>query len=248
MNLAVIWDSLPALFDGALLTLQITALAVAIGLVMAVGFALLRVSANPLLRWPVFAYIFYFRGTPLLVQIFLIYYGSGQFRPELEALGLWPYFREAYFCAVLSLTLNTSAYTAEILRGAIQGVPHGEVEAARACGMSGMLLYRRIIMPKAFRIALPAYSNEVVFIFQATSLVSIITLMDLTGVARVIVARSFAVYELYITAGIIYLVLTYGILWIFKKVEFRLSGHLRDRPLQGAEQAQPAPAVLPGTH
>ncbi len=248
MNLAVIWDSLPALFDGALLTLQITALAVAIGLVLAVGFALLRVSANPLLRWPVFAYIFYFRGTPLLVQIFLIYYGSGQFRPELEALGLWPYFREAYFCAVLALTLNTSAYTAEILRGAIQGVPHGEVEAARACGMSGLLLYRRIIMPKAFRIALPAYSNEVVFLFQATSLVSIITLMDLTGVARVIVARSFAVYELYITAGIIYLVLTYGILWVFRKVEFRLSGHLRDRPLQGAAQAQPAPAVLPGTH
>jgi octopine/nopaline transport system permease protein/arginine/ornithine transport system permease protein len=248
MNLQIIWNSLPALFEGMLLTLQITALSVAIGLVAAVGFALLRVSANPFLRWPVFGYIFYFRGTPLLVQIFLIYYGSGQFRPELEAIGLWPYFREAYFCAVLALTLNTSAYTAEILRGAIQGVPYGEIEAARACGMSGSLLYRRIIMPKAFRIAMPAYSNEVVFIFQSTSLVSIITLMDLTGVARVIVARSFAVYELYITAGIIYLIVTYGILWIFKKVEFRLSGHLRDRPLQNAEQGQPVPAILPGTH
>lgn len=248
MKLQLIWDSLPALLDGALLTLEITGLSVAIGLVMAVGFALMRVSANPLLRWPVFAYIFYFRGTPLLVQIFLIYYGSGQFRPELEAVGLWPYFREAYFCAVLALTLNTAAYTAEILRGAIQGVPHGEVEAARACGMSGALLYRRIILPKAFRIALPAYSNEVVFLFQATSLVSIITLMDLTGVARVIVARSFAVYEIYITAGIIYLIITYGVLWIFRKVEFRLSGHLRDRPLQAGEQAQPVPAVLPGTH
>lgn len=248
MRLQLIWDSLPALLDGALLTLQITVISVAIGLVMAVGFALLRVSTNPLLRWPAFAYIFYFRGTPLLVQIFLIYYGSGQFRPELEALGLWPYFREAYFCAVLALTLNTAAYTAEILRGGIQGVPHGEVEAARACGMSGLLLYRRIILPKAFRIALPAYSNEVVFLFQATSLVSIITLMDLTGVARVIVARSFAVYEIYITAAVMYLILTYGMLWLFRKVEFRLSGHLRDRPLQGAAEGRPAPAVLPGTH
>jgi octopine/nopaline transport system permease protein/arginine/ornithine transport system permease protein len=248
MNLQLIWNSLPALLNGVLLTIEITALGLVIGLVMAVGFALMRVSANPLLRWPVFAYIFYFRGTPLLVQLFLIYYGSGQFRPELEAIGLWPYFREAYFCAVLALTLNTAAYTAEILRGAIQGVPHGEVEAARACGMSGALLYRRIIMPKAFRIALPAYSNEVVFLFQATSLVSIITLMDLTGVARVIVARSFAVYEIYITAGIIYLIVTYGILWIFGKVEFRLSGHLRDRPLQAAGEVQPVPVVLPGTH
>lgn len=248
MNLQLIWDSLPALLDGAVLTIEITALALAIGLVMAVGFALMRVSANPLLRWPIFAYIFYFRGTPLLVQIFLIYYGSGQFRPELEALGLWPYFREAYFCAVLALTLNTAAYTAEILRGGIQGVPHGEVEAARACGMSGALLYRRIILPKAFRIALPAYSNEVVFLFQATSLVSIITLMDLTGVARVIVARSFAVYEIYITAAIVYLILTYGVLWVFRRVEFRLSGHLRDRPAQAAGDGAVAPVVLPGTH
>jgi His/Glu/Gln/Arg/opine family amino acid ABC transporter permease subunit len=252
MRFGLIWDSLPALLDGALVTLQLTAISVAIGLVLAVGFALMRVSANPLLRWPIFAYIFYFRGTPLLVQIFLIYYGSGQFRPELEALGLWTYFREAYFCALLALTLNTSAYTAEILRGAIQGVPHGEVEAARACGMSGILLYRRIIMPKAFRIALPAYSNEVVFMLLSTSLVSIITIMDLTGVARVIVARSFAVYELYITAGIIYLIFTYGILWVFKKVEYRLSGHLRGRPAPGAPGApkapEPAPVVLPGTH
>ena len=144
-------------------------------------------------------------------------------------LGLWGFFREAWFCAVLSLTLNTTAYTAEILRGSIRAVPHGEVEAARSCGMSGWLLYRRIVLPKAFRLALPAYSNEVVFLFQATSLVSIISLMDLTGVARVAAARSFAIYEIYITAGIIYLIVTYGILYVFKKAEFRISGHLRDR-------------------
>jgi len=227
----IIWQSLPRLLDGAWLTLEITALSVLIGLVLAIPLALLRVSHNPLLWTPAYLYILYFRGTPLLVQLFLIYYGSGQdqIREALEAVGLWGYFRQAWFCAVLSLTLNTAGYTAEILRGAIQAVPHGEIEAARACGMSGALLYRRIILPKAFRLALPAYSNEVVFLFQATSLVSIISLMDLTGVARVIAARSFAIYELYITAGIIYLIVTYGILFIFKRVEFWLSGHLRER-------------------
>lgn len=227
--MGIIQESLPRLLEGAWLTVEITAISVAIGLVLAVPLALLRVSKNPLLWAPAYAYILYFRGTPLLVQIFLIYYGSGQFVSELQALGLWGFFRQAWFCAVLSLTLNTAGYTAEILRGAIQSVPHGEVEAARSCGMSGWLLYRRIVLPKAFRLALPAYSNEVVFLFQATSLVSIISLMDLTGVARVIAARSFAIYELYITAGLIYLVVTYGILFLFKKVEFRLSGHLRER-------------------
>ncbi len=225
----IVFESLPRLLDGAMLTIEITVLSVLIGLVLAIPLALLRVSHNPLLSGPAYLYILYFRGTPLLVQIFLIYYGSGQFRDALDAAGLWVFFREAYFCAVLTLTLNTAGYTAEILRGAIQAVPHGEVEAARACGMSGALLYRRIILPKAFRLALPAYGNEVVFLFQATSLVSIIALMDLTGVARVIAARTFAVYELYITAGILYLAVTYGILYIFRKVEHALSGHLRER-------------------
>lgn len=235
MNLTLVINSLPQLLNGLLLTLEITALALVIGLVTAVPLALMRLSRNPLIRGPVYGFIFYFRGTPLLVQLFLIYYGSGQFRTELEVLGLWTFFREAYFCAVLALTLNTAAYTAEILRGAIQAVPHGEIEAARALGMSRGLLYRRIVLPKAFRIALPAYSNEVVFLFQATSLVSIITLLDLTGVARMLVARTFAVYELYIAAGLIYLACTYLILWVFRRIERRLFAHLR-RP--EAEQAK----------
>ena len=145
----------------------------------------------------------------------------------------------------MTLTLNTAAYTAEIFRGAIQAVPHGEVEAARACGMSRLLLYRRIILPKALRMALPAYSNEVVFLFQSTSLVSIITLMDLTGVARVIVARTFDVYEIYITAGLMYLAITYGILGIFRATEFRLSGHLRERPDAEAKPKKEAMAAQP---
>ena len=112
--------------------MQLTGLSLVIGLVLAVPVALARLADNPPLRWPAFGYMFYFRGTPLLVQIFLIYYGSGQFVPQLRALGLWDFFREPYFCAVLTLTLNTAAYTAEILRGAIRAVPYGEIEAARA--------------------------------------------------------------------------------------------------------------------
>ena len=193
MDIELIVKSLPRLIDGIILTVELTLISIAIGLCFAVPLGIMYIAKNPLIWAPVRAYVFYFRGTPLLVQIFLVYYGSGQFRHLFEAAGLWVFFREPYFCAVLTLTLNTAAYTAYILRGAIQNVPFGEVEAARACGMSGGLLYRRIILPNAFRMALPAYTNEVVFLFQATSLVSIITLLDLMGIARIIVARSFAV-------------------------------------------------------
>jgi ABC-type arginine/histidine transport system permease subunit len=145
----------------------------------------------------------------------------------LQSVGLWQFLRQAYFCAVLTLTLNTAAYTAEILRGAIEAVPWGEVEAAKACGMNTRVMYRRIILPKAFRLAWPAYTNEVVFLLQATSLVSIITVMDLTGVTRVISARSFAFYEMFIAAALIYLVLVYGVLFVFRRIERRITSHMQ---------------------
>ena len=225
MDLVVVWENLPKLLSGALVTVELTTVSVVLGLTLAIPLALMRVSPNPLLRFPVHGIIFYFRGTPLLVQIFLIYYGSGQFQDQLSAIGLWRFFREAHFCAILSLTLNTAAYTAEILRGAIQAVPHGEIEAARACGMSGGLLHRRIILPIALRLAWPAYTNEVVFLLQATSLVSIITIMDITGVTRLLAARYFAFYELFISASGLYLLLVYGVLFVFRKVEFRIMKH-----------------------
>ncbi|OQY52242.1 MAG: ABC transporter permease [Desulfobacteraceae bacterium 4572_89] len=226
METAIIIESLPKFFSGTIVTLEITVLSVILGFILAVPLAIMRVSKNPFITTPVYCFNFYFRGTPLLVQIFLIYYGSGQFQSFLTHVGLWQFFREAYFCAVLSLTLNTAAYSAEIFRGGIQGVPVGEIEAARACGMSGPLLYRRIIMPAALRIAWPAYTNEVVFLLQASSLVSIITLMDITGVARVVSARSFAFYELFLTAAGIYLILVYGVIFLFKRIEKRITAHL----------------------
>ncbi len=239
MDLAIIWDKLPQLLNGAVITVELSVISLAIGLCLAVPLALLRVSKNPLAWMPVYGFIFYFRGTPLLVQIFLIYYGSGQFQEFLSQVGLWTFFREAHFCAILTLALNTAAYTAEILRGAIQAVPHGEIEAARACGMSGVRLYRRIILPIAFRLAWPAYTNEVVFLVQATSLVSIITIMDITGVTRDVAARSFAFYELYIAAALLYLVMVYGLLFVFRRIERRIMLHLSART---DVQKQPARA------
>jgi His/Glu/Gln/Arg/opine family amino acid ABC transporter permease subunit len=230
MNLQIILDTLPLFLEGTLLTLQITFVSVAIGLVMAVPLAILRVSRNRLLAWPVYGFAFFFRGTPLLVQLFLVYYGAGQFSDELDAVGLWTFFRDPWFCGVFTLTLNTAAYTIEILRGGIQAVPHGEVEAARAFGMSGVKLYTRIVLPKAGRIALPAYTNEVIFLLQATSLVSLITLVDITGVASRTAARSFAYYELYLTAAVFYLIIVYALQGVFRRLEHKLSGHLRARP------------------
>lgn len=223
MDIGVIIDNFPRLMEGAWITVQITSISLVLGFVVAVPAAAMRLSGSPLARLPVQGFMFYFRGTPLLVQLFLIYYGSGQLRGLLESVGLWMWFREAWFCAVLTLTLNTAAYTAEILRGAIQGVPRGEIEAARAVGMSGVLLFRRIILPKAFRIALPAYGNEVVFLLQSTSLVSTITLLDLTGVSRRIIAQTFAVYEVFIAAAIIYLVMVYALAYLFRWMERRLN-------------------------
>lgn len=222
MDIAVIIDNFPRLMQGAWLTVQITVTSLVLGLIIAVPAAAMRLSHNPVLRLPTQAFMFYFRGTPLLVQLFLIYYGSGQLHGMLQTIGLWGWFREAWFCGVLTLTLNTAAYTAEILRGGIEGVPRGQLEAGRAVGMSRLLLFRRITMPQAFRIALPAYGNEVVFLLQATSLVSTITLLDLTGVARRVIAQTFAVYELFITAALIYLVMVYALVFLFRWVERRL--------------------------
>ncbi len=232
MDIPIIIKSLPDLLSGTLITLEITALSVSIGFVMALFLSVMSVSKNFFIKMPVKGFIFYFRGTPLLVQMFIIYYGSGQFQHFFSQIGLWYLFKEAYFCAVLSLALNTAAYASEIFRGGIEGVDFGEIEAARASGMSGFLLYRRIIMPAALRIAWPAYTNEVVFLLQATSLVSIITLLDITGVARVIAARSFAFYELFLSAAAIYLVLVYGLIFVFKKIETRITAHLNPEPMQ----------------
>lgn len=249
MNFEIIIDSLPVLLSSTVTTLELLALSLVVGMCLAIPIALVRLSHNPVLWMPAYAYIYFFRGSPLLVQLFLIYYGLGQF-DWIKTTFLWSILRQGYWCAIIAFALNTAAYTAEILRGAIQAVPHGEVEAGRACGMSGFLLFRRIIAPKAVRLVLPAYSNEVILMLQASSLASLVTVVDLMGAASNIVNRSFALFEIYITAGLMYLAMTYGIEWAFRKVEHRLSGHLRERPVAAGAVAaapEPEPAVV-GRH
>ena len=246
MDFSPVFENFPRLIEGFVLTVELTASALFFGMCLAIPLALLRVSRHPILWMPVYGYIFFLRGTPLLIQIFLIYYGVGQIG-WIKDTFLWPIFREAHWCAIIAFSLNTAAYNAEILRGSIQAVPLGEVEAARALGMSKMLTFRRIILPHAVRIMLPAYSNDVVLTLQATSLASIITLMDLTGVAEVMVAQYFMPYQFYLTIAAVYLATTYVIVWIFRRVERRLTGHLRERPSERRLAAELAAKVpIPG--
>lgn len=229
----IVQGALPDLARGLIVTVELSALSLLIGICLAVPLSLLRVSKNPFLWTPVYAYTYFFRGTPLLIQLFLIYYGAAQFE-WLRTTWAWTHiFRGAFWPAVIAYTLNTLAYTTEILRGAIQAVPLGEIEAAKAQGMSNFLLYRRIILPKAFRIMLPAYSNEIIFTLQASSIASIVTLLDLTGVARIIIARTFGIFEIFLTIAAIYLALTYLIAWLFRIWEHHWSAHLRERPSNG---------------
>jgi ABC-type arginine/histidine transport system permease subunit len=167
----------------------------------------------------------FFRGTPLIAQLFLIYYGSGQFRHELSDLGLWWLFRDPLYCALLTFTLNSAAYQIEILRGALQAVPRGEVEAGRAIGMKAPLLYRRIILPHAYRIAFPALGNEVILMIKGGAIASVITILDLMGQTKRVFAQTFDV-SVYLWAAVIYLLMTSAFVWLWRKAEFRLSRHL----------------------
>ena len=230
MEMAFLADVFMQLMRGVPLTLQLAGTSVALGLVMALILAITLQSGPPLVVWPIRGYVTAFRGTPLLVQIFLIYYGLGQFRPSLQALGLWGLFREPYWCAILALTLNTAAYGTEIIRGGLQSVPFGQIEAARACGMSRSLVYRRVILPIALRQALPAYGNEIILMIKGTSLTSIVTLLEITGIAQQIISQTYRAVEVFACAGAIYLTMNYIIAHLLAGLEHRLSAHLRAAP------------------
>jgi octopine/nopaline transport system permease protein len=217
------------LVGGVPLMLQLAAMSLGLGFVLAVLVAFARLSRLAPLRAVAGGYIFLFRGTPLLVQIFLIYYGLGQF-PEVRQSFLWPFLRQPYWCAILALTLNTGAYGAEIIRGGLQSVPWGQVEAARACGMSGLLLMRRIVLPIALRQALPAYGSEMILMVKATSLASIVTLMEVTGIAHRLISETFRAIEVFVVAGAIYLTVNFLITRLVRRLEWHLSPHLRDAP------------------
>lgn len=222
MDFEFLRETFMELLAGVPLTLQLSAISLIIGFIFAFILALFRASGIAVLDWFARIYFFVFRGTPLLVQIFLIYYGLGQFESVRASL-LWPIMREPYWCAIGALTLNTAAYSGNILFGGMIAVPSGQIEAARACGMSGSLIYRRIILPLAIRQALPAYGNELISMIKATSLASIITLMEVTGIAARLISESYRPIEVFIAAGAIYLMINFVLTRLIQLYEFYLS-------------------------
>ncbi|MCD5990505.1 ABC transporter permease [Pseudomonas sp. CDFA 553] len=224
----VIWDSLPLYFAGLLTTLELLGIALVFGLLAALPLGLMRVSKKPWVNMPAWLYTYVIRGTPMLVQLYLIYYGLSQFAAVRESF-LWPWLSSATFCACLAFAINTSAYTAEIIAGSLKATPAGEIEAARAMGMSKSKMYRRILLPSALRRALPQYSNEVIMMLQTTSLASSVTLVDITGAARAVNSESFLPFEAFITAGVFYLCLTFILVRLFRLAERRWLGYLAPR-------------------
>ena len=238
MDFEFLRETLLLLLSGVPLLLQLAFFSIAAGAVLAVLLALMRLSGNPVLDLAARSYVFVFRGTPLLVQIFLIYYGLGQF-PEIRQSLAWPFLREPYWCALLALTLNTGAYSSEIIRGGILSVPFGQIEAARACGMSRSLIFRRITVPQGLRVALPAYGNEIILMTRSTALASVITLMEVTGIASKIISETFRAVEVFICAGAIYLILNFAISRGIALLERRLSPQTRE-PVAPANLPEPA--------
>lgn len=220
----VIIEHYPRLLEGAWLTLELVLLSGFAGLMLAVPLALMRVSTKPWVQALPYAYIFFFRGTPLLIQIFLVYNGASQFEVIKNSF-LWPILREPYWCAIITFALHTAAYIAELLRGAIQSIPKGEIEAAKALGMSYPLMLRRIILPRAFGIMMPAYGNEVILMLKGSALASTITLLDLTGMARTIIARTYTPLEIFLAAGVIYLIISALLILLFRFLEKRFNRH-----------------------
>ena len=237
IDFVLIVDHLDKFLYGTLVTLQLTAIALFVGGLLSVPMALARAYRHPILNGPIWCYTYFFRGTPLLVQTYLIYYGLGQFDFVRESF-LWkPILSHAWWCALIAFSLNTAAYTTEFLRGAIEATPVGEIEAAKASGMTPWTRTRRVVLPNAFRRALPAYSNEVIFMLHGSVVASTITLQDILGVGRWLNGRYYVAYEGFVAAAIFYMILVFFIARAFKWWEHRWLVHLRPRetgPVKGS--------------
>lgn len=217
-DLNLILESLPAMLAGFGITLKLLLVSGFLGLILAIVLLLMRISGRFYLDWVAQVYIYIFRGTPILVQIFIIYYGLPQFEAIRESI-FWSVLREPTGCAILALTLNTGAYVSEILRGGVLGVDKGILEAGTALGMSTRHKFIYLTTPIATRLALPAYSNDVISLLKSTALASTITIADMTGIARTIVADTYAPYEVFISLAIVYMIFTLGIQKLFGLIE-----------------------------
>jgi arginine/ornithine transport system permease protein len=235
MDFSIIFqpDNLKLYWDGLVNSLLLLAASLVVGGVLAVPLAVARVSSNRFISGPVWVFTYVMRGTPLLIQVYIIYYGLGQMefiQARWNDIWPWTWFKEPMFCAILAFALNTCAYTAELLAGAIRDTGHGEVEAAQAMGMTRWTTMRRIVLPSAMRRSLPGYSNEVIMMLHSTSLASAVpALLDITGAARQIYADFYIPFEAFITAGVIYASLTLMLVGVFKLAERRWLAHLAPR-------------------
>jgi arginine/ornithine transport system permease protein len=228
MQFDLVVEYLPLYGQGVLVTLGLLALSLGFGMLFALPLAVLRSLPSPWAWRPVWLYTYVIRGTPLLAQLYLLYYGLAQFE-AVRSSPLWPWLQSTWFCAVAAFAINTCAYTTEILHGAMKALPAGEVEAAKALGMSRWVTFRRIVLPSAFRRSLPAYGNEVVLMLHATSLASVVTLYDLTGAASELYSRYYAPFEAFITAAVFYAAITFTLVSLFRAAEKRWLAPLTPR-------------------
>ncbi|MBL6430629.1 MAG: ABC transporter permease [Alphaproteobacteria bacterium] len=217
------WDDY---VDRVVITIQLVVLSIMLGALLSLPIALARSSRNIVLSSVAYAYVYFFRGTPLLAQTFLIYYGAGSFQPLFSDLGIWWFFRDAWYCAVFAFTLNTSAYQAEILRGAVQNIDKGQWEAAAALGIRKGVTFWKVILPQAMIVALRPYGNELILLIKGSAIASIITIYDLMGETRRAYSRSYD-FQAYIWAAVLYLIVVETLRRIWDKLEARLTRHLK---------------------
>jgi len=222
MDFDLMITSLPKLLSAAAITLKLLSASLIIGLLIGFLFAVLRLNKNPFINKFAYGYSYLFRGTPLLVQIFIIYYGLGQIE-WLRSTFLWIILKEPYWCAIIAFALNTGAYTSEILRSAFQTIKPGIIEASKSLGISSKIILYKIQIPIAIRQSLPAYGNEIILMMKGTSLASTVTLMDITGVAKHIVSTTYKPLEVFLLAGGIYLFMTFIIHNLIKYLEKKYS-------------------------
>ena len=214
--------SFPKLLSATLITLKLLSASLIIGLILGLLFSIMRINKNPIINKFAYAYSYFFRGTPLLVQIFIIYFGFGQLE-FIRSSVLWVFLKEPYWCAIIAFALNTGAYTSEILRSAFQTIKPGVLEAGKSLGIKSRIIFFKIQIPIAIRQSLPAYGNEIILMLKGTSLASTVTLMDITGVAKYIISTTFKPIEVFIVAGGIYLFLTFLIHNLIKFLEKKYS-------------------------
>ena len=222
MDFELMINSFPKLLSATLITLKLLSASLFFGLFIGLIFAVLRMNKNPIINKFAYGYSYFFRGTPLLVQIFIIYFGLGQIE-YFRSTMLWVIFKEPYWCAIIAFALNTGAYTSEILRSAFQTIKPGYIEAGKSLGISSRIIFYKIQIPIAIRQSLPAYGNEIILMLKGTSLASTVTLMDLTGVAKYIISTTFKPIEVFVVAGSIYLIMTFIIHTTIKYLEKKFS-------------------------